>query len=39
MFLGKVYWHIVDAQDEANHIFSIAYAIVEWETTSVWGFS
>ncbi|KAH1266114.1 hypothetical protein GmHk_01G001681 [Glycine max] len=29
---------IATAQDGANHIFSIAYAIVERETTSAWGF-
>ena len=29
---------IATAQDEANHIFPIVYAIVEGETTSAWGF-
>ncbi|KAH1259563.1 hypothetical protein GmHk_03G008993 [Glycine max] len=29
---------IATAQDGANHIFPIAYAIVEGETTSSWGF-
>ncbi|KAH1193657.1 hypothetical protein GmHk_19G054652 [Glycine max] len=29
---------IATAQDGANHIFPIAYAIVERETTSAWGF-
>ncbi|KAL5146141.1 hypothetical protein HKD37_06G016022 [Glycine soja] len=29
---------IATAQDRANHIFPIAYAIVEGETTSAWGF-
>ena len=29
---------IATAQDGANHIFPIAYAIVEGETTSAWGF-
>jgi len=42
MALWEVYWRtllIAIAQDGANHIFSIAYAIVEGETTSAaWGF-
>ena len=29
---------ITTAHDNANHIFPIAYAIVEGETTSCWGF-
>ena len=29
---------IATTQDEANHIFPIAYAIIEGETTSAWGF-
>ena len=29
---------IATAQDGANHIFPIAYAIVEGETTSAWDF-
>ena len=29
---------IAIAQDEVNYIFPIAYAIVEGETTSTWGF-